>query len=72
MSGPSNEELACQIGSTFGQTVNLASRIVDYARPREILVSGDITLPGWSSLWRSSAQSFVTLRRLGEGVRSRP
>jgi adenylate cyclase len=26
-------------GDYFGRTVNLASRIVDYARPREVLVS---------------------------------
>ncbi|MGH3042459.1 MAG: hypothetical protein ACRDNG_12110 [Gaiellaceae bacterium] len=26
-------------GDYFGQTVNLASRIADYARPREVLVS---------------------------------
>lgn len=26
----------------FGQTVNLAARLVDYARPSEVLVSGDI------------------------------
>jgi adenylate cyclase len=29
-------------GDYFGQTVNLASRIADYARPREVLVSADI------------------------------
>jgi adenylate cyclase len=29
-------------GDYFGQTVNLASRIADYARPRETLVSGDV------------------------------
>jgi class 3 adenylate cyclase len=72
MSGLSDEEFARQTGSTLGQTVNLASRIADYARPREILVSGDISLRGVVEPWRSSAQSFVTLRRLGKGVRSRP
>jgi class 3 adenylate cyclase len=29
-------------GDYFGQTVNLASRIADYARPREVLVSADV------------------------------
>ena len=29
-------------GDYFGQTVNLASRIADFARPRETLVSGDV------------------------------
>jgi adenylate cyclase len=29
-------------GDYFGQTVNLAARIADYARPREVLVSADV------------------------------
>jgi adenylate cyclase len=29
-------------GDYFGRTVNLASRIADYARPREVLVSGEV------------------------------
>jgi len=36
MSGLSGEELARRTGSTFGQTVSLASRIADYARPRQV------------------------------------
>ncbi|HXV33068.1 MAG TPA: adenylate/guanylate cyclase domain-containing protein [Gaiellaceae bacterium] len=30
-------------GDYFGSTVNLAARIADYARPREVLVSADVT-----------------------------
>jgi adenylate cyclase len=29
-------------GDYFGGTVNTAARIADYARPREVLVSGDV------------------------------
>lgn len=29
-------------GDYFGQTVNLAARMADYARPREVLVSADV------------------------------
>ena len=32
-------------GDYFGQTVNLASRIADYARPREVLVSATVVEP---------------------------
>jgi adenylate cyclase len=34
--------LVSRDGDYFGQTVNLASRIADYARPREVLVSADV------------------------------
>ena len=29
-------------GDYFGRTVNVASRIADYARPGEVLVSGEV------------------------------
>ena len=36
-----------QDGDYFGSTVNVASRITDYARPREVLVTGEV-VRGWS------------------------
>jgi adenylate cyclase len=35
-------QVVARDGDYFGQTVNLASRIADYARPREVLVSEDV------------------------------
>jgi class 3 adenylate cyclase len=31
-----------QDGDYFGSTVNVASRVADYARPREVLVTADV------------------------------
>jgi len=35
-----------QDGDYFGRTVNVAARIADYARPREVLVSQDVVEAG--------------------------
>ena len=34
-----------QEGDYYGSTVNVASRIADYARPGEVLVSQDVVMP---------------------------
>jgi adenylate cyclase len=40
-------------GDHFGRTVNLAARIADYARPREVVVSAEVAeLAGTSASFR--------------------
>ena len=46
-------------GDYFGQTVNLASRIADYARPREVLVSADVAEQA------ASAAAFEPIGEIG-------
>jgi adenylate cyclase len=46
-----------QDGDYYGQTVNLASRIADYARPGEVLVSQEVV--------EASAQAEVFFREIG-------
>ena len=38
-------------GDYFGRTVNVASRIADYARPGEVLVSGEVKERGAATEW---------------------
>ena len=47
-----------QEGDYFGRTVNIASRIADYARPREVLVSDDAK--------RSAAVDEVEFELIGD------
>jgi class 3 adenylate cyclase len=46
-----------QDGDYYGQTVNLASRIADYARPGEVLVSQEVVA--------ASAGAEVVFREIG-------
>ncbi|HYY74753.1 MAG TPA: adenylate/guanylate cyclase domain-containing protein, partial [Gaiellaceae bacterium] len=45
-------------GDYFGRTVNVAARIADYARPREVLVSEDVR--------RAAGLEGVSFKEIGE------
>lgn len=55
-----------QEGDYFGQTVNVASRIADYARPGEVLVSQDVVDSASSSELTFTAIGPVELKGLTE------
>lgn len=57
-----------QEGDYFGQTVNIAARIADYARPGEVLVTQDLADAAGDGIARFTDIGPVELKGLGEPV----
>ena len=62
-------------GDYFGRTVNLAARVTDYARPREVLVTDDVARAARSNDLAFDEIGPVSLKGIPEPVllwRARP
>jgi adenylate cyclase len=60
--------VVAQSGDYYGNTINVAARITDYARPREVLVSAEV-LPGGSDGIELEEIGEVTLKGVAQPVR---